>query len=175
MQQRHVVVIESAAAIGHERIEGAGALRRVPTLAEGKELSKIIGRALLEEFVQDGEVALFRSSIEAAAHRRIVLAGIRSADQIIQRTAAPLRVVEIAARMLLRLDGVEVAPPQIAVSGPLRMQSLHSGLHAPQRHTVDHQLLAIAVEQLVGARAAQPLVNRPDIGGDNVAAERRLE
>jgi hypothetical protein len=82
---------------------------------------------------------------------------------------------EIAARMVFRLDGVKVAPPQITIGAPVRMQSLHSGLRAPERHAMDHQPLAITVEQLVGAGAAQSLVNRPDMRIDDVAAERSIE
>jgi hypothetical protein len=175
LQQRHVVITEAAAAIGRERIDGAGALRRVAVLAEAEELREIVGRALAEEFIQDDKIALLGSRIEAPAHGRIVLAGIRPADQIVQRAAEPLRIAQIAACMLLRLNGVEVAPPQIAVGAPMRMQSLHAGLRAPKRHAMDHQPLAITIEQLIRTRTTQPLVNRPYMRIDDVAAERSVE
>ena len=55
------------------------------------------------------------------------------------------------------------------------MQSLHPGMRPPQRHTVNHQALAIAVEQIMCAGAAQPFANRPDMGLDDIAAERSVD
>ena len=40
---------------------------------------------------------------------------------------------------------------------------------------MDHQPLAITIEQLVGAGAAQSLVNRPYVRIDDAAAERSIE
>ena len=78
-------------------------------------------------------------------------------------------------RVLLGRDGVEFAPPGVAIAAPLRMERLHRGVRPPQWDSIDHQALAIAVEQVVGVGAAQPLAHRPDVRVDDAAAERVIE
>ena len=48
-------------------------------------------------------------------------------------------------------------------------------MRPPQRDSIDHEALAIAVEQMVGVGAAQPLAHRPDVRVDDAPAERVVE
>ena len=77
--------------------------------------------------------------------------------------------------ILLRLDGVEVAPPGVAVAVPLRMQGLHRRMRPPKRRSMDDEALAIAVEQVVGAAPAQSLAHRPDMRLDDAPPELAVE
>jgi hypothetical protein len=55
------------------------------------------------------------------------------------------------------------------------MQRLHRRVRPPQRRSVDHKALAIAVKQTVGVSAAQSLAHRPDMRVDDAAADRVVE
>jgi hypothetical protein len=105
LHERHVIVMEAAAAIGGERIDHAGAMRGLAARTEGEDLREIIRRPLTEEFVEHGKVALLRSGLDPAAHPRIVLAVVRTADEVIHWTAQPFRAGEVTARILLALVG----------------------------------------------------------------------
>jgi len=60
-------------------------------------------------------------------------------------------------------------------SAPLRMQSFHCAVGAPERYTMKNQPLAVAVEQIVGAGAVQPFAHRPDVRVNDAASERTVE
>ena len=96
-------------------------------------------------------------------------------DEGVERAHEEIRALRAAVGVLLGLDGVEVAPPGVAVAVPLRMQRLHCRMRPPQRRPVDDQALAIAVEEIVGRSAAQPFAHRPDVRLDYAAAERIVE
>ena len=86
-----------------------------------------------------------------------------------------IRAFNAAVGVLLGLDGVEVAPPSVAIAAPLRMQRFHRNVRPPQRRPVDDQALAIAVEQVVGGGAAQAFAHSPDVRLDDAPAERIVE
>src|SRR5205085_8984807 len=92
-----------------------------------------------------------------------------------ERAVEPVRPRLYAAREGLGLDRIEIAPPEIAVTAPLRMQRLGAGEAAPQPHAGGDETLAEAVEELVGGGAAQPLMHRPHMEIDDAPPERVVE
>ena len=177
LQQRYVVVAVASLPVGRERIYDAGSLRAVAAggLAIDEEIGDIVGSALAEELFEHPEITLFRPSLQTPAHRGIRLAVLGHQDQMIERTAAPVLSIETAVGVVLGLDRVEVAPPGIAVTVPLRMERLHCCVRAPQRKTVDNQTLAVSVEQMVGVGAAQSFAHRPHMSADDAMAEFTVE
>ncbi len=84
-------------------------------------------------------------------------------------------LVLVTALELPGLNGVEVAPPHVAVPGPLRVQCAHPGESTPQRHTGADEAPTQAVEQGGGIGAAQTLGDRPDMQFDDLLPERLVE
>jgi hypothetical protein len=70
---------------------------------------------------------------------------------------------------LLRLNGIEIAPPGVAVSAPLGMQCLHRRIAAPQRHAGRDEAAAKPVEQLGRRSAQETLTYSPYVQFDNLA------
>ena len=174
-QQRHVVVGEAAVLIGGEGIDDAGAMRAVAVFAKSVESAEIIGAAVAEKLLEHRKIALLRAFHEAPAHPGIVLAGDRPLDQVLEGAGQPDQLMIGAMGVMLGLDRIEIAPPGVAIAAPLRMQRLHRRMRAPQRHAVDDEALAEAVEQLIGGGAAQALAHRPDMRLDDLMAERIVE
>src|SRR5271166_1401144 len=174
LHEREIVVAETVRAIGREGIDNPRSLRPVAA-AESVDKSDIVRRSESEELLEDGKVALFGAPFDSTAHDRVLLAGVRALDELVEGTAEEVRAFSAAVGVLLGSDGVEIAPPGVAVAAPLRMQSLHRGMRAPERGSVNDQPLAIAVEQFVGRRAAQAFAHRPDVRIDDALAERVVE
>ncbi len=127
------------------------------------------------KFLQRLEIPLVRSRLQPPAHPGIGLPVIGPADKMVERARHPVVVFEAPVDILLRRHGVEVAPPGAAIAAPLWMQRLHGHMRPPQRRSVDDEALAIAVEQVVGRGAAQPLSHRPDMRLDDALAKRVVE
>jgi hypothetical protein len=138
-------------------------------------MRKVVGSAGDEELSQNREITLFGSCLQAPAHRGVGFAAARPTDQVVQGAPQKIRPVGAAMDVLLRLDGVEVAPPGVAITMPLRMQRFHRNVRPQQRCPVDDQALAIAVEKLIGGGAAQPRAHSPDVRLDDAPAERIVE
>jgi hypothetical protein len=66
-------------------------------------------------------------------------------DEIVEQAGQPYRFFATAVGVLLWLDGVEVAPPGVAIPVPPWMQHFHRDMPAPQLRSVDNQALAVAV------------------------------
>src|SRR5579864_7242702 len=113
LDQRRVVVAEPALRVRRERIDNSGSLRAVP-LAIGEKLRQVIRRAEREELIENGKVALLRV-FDAPAHGRVALASAGAKHERVEGAPDPDRLLLAAMRVLLWLDGVEVAPPDIAV------------------------------------------------------------
>ena len=96
-------------------------------------------------------------------------------DQPAERAVDDELLVLVTAFELHGLNGVEVAPPDVAVSSPLRMQRAHPGKGAPQRHAGADEAPTQAVEQGGGIGAAQTLGDRPDMQFDDLLPERAVE
>ena len=175
LHERHIVVTESALTICRERIGDSCPLRAVALLAVNEELREIIRGALRVELLQNREIALLRTVLDAPAQRGGVLAGASALHQCVEGARGQKPLVLVAVGVILRLDGVEVAPPGVAIAIPLRMQRLHRGMRPPQRDPIDHQALTVAVKQMIGVGAAQSFAHRPDVGIDDPTAERVVE
>src|ERR1700736_2568011 len=143
--------------------------------AEDEELAEIVGRAESEELVEHWKITLCRTGFEPAAHGRIMLAALGATDEVVQRAHQPSRRGIGAMSGLFGLDGIEVAPPSVAIARPLGMQRLHRGIGTPQRCAVDHQALTESVEEIAGGGAVEPFAHRPDVHGDDAPAERVIE
>ena len=162
---------EPAGTIGCEGIDDARAVRGIAAFAEGVDCAHIVGGASRAKFLEDGKVVLLRPEFEPAAQKRIGFARLRAHDDGKERAVLPFRRSG-AARELLIMDGVEIAPPSIAVSAPLRMQRLGRHMRPKQGHAADNEALAITVEQLAGCRAAQPFAHRPNVEIDDASRPR---
>src|SRR6266851_4235741 len=105
--------------VGREGIGDARPLRAVAALAEAEKLAEIVGGAGGEEVVEHREVALLRPGHDPPAQRRAALAGLRPADELLERARQPFGVGLLATAELRGLDRVEVAPPSVAIAPPL--------------------------------------------------------
>ena len=155
-QQLQLLVVEAARPIRGEGIDDARAVRGVPVLAEGVDRADVVGRAGGVKFDQRREIVVFRPQFQAAAQPRIGLARPRPHYDGIERALQPNLRLAASARVLLVMDGIQVAPPSVAVAAPLRVQGLGRDIGPHQRYACDHETLAIAVEQIAGRRATQP-------------------
>ena len=139
-----------------------------------EELGQVIGAALGKEPLECREVALPRPFGDAAADRRVAFAGLGPLGELMERTSYPSprrRMVVTEMRRMAALSRRQVKPR----SPPLRMQRLHGGIAAPQRHAVGHQPLAEAGKQVGGIGAAQPLAHHPAVQVDDAPAEQPVE
>jgi hypothetical protein len=84
-------------------------------------------------------------------------------------------LVLVAAAKLPWLNGVEIAPPDVAVAAPLRMQGRHSYEGAPQRYAGGHQALAETVEKRSGGSTANSFLYHPRVQLDDLPSERAVE
>ena len=175
LHERRVVFAESALTICRERIGDSCPLRAVAHLAVNENLREIIRSAQRVELLQNWEIALLRTVLDTPAQRGGVLAGASALHEGVEGARDKDPLILFAVGVILGLDGVEVAPPGVAIAIPLRMQRLHRGMRPPQRDSIDHQALAVAVKQMVGVGAAQPLAHRPDVRIDDPTAERVVE
>ncbi len=96
-------------------------------------------------------------------------------DQLAEGTSQQDHLVLVAAAKLRGLDGVEVAPPGVAVAAPLRMQRRHADEGAPQRHAGTHEALTEPVENRGGVGAAKSFAHDPHVQFDDLPAERAIE
>jgi hypothetical protein len=174
LQKRLVIVGETADPIGDEGVDDPAPVGAVPVFPESEELREIVRRAFGNEGREDWKLERFRSHLETPAHPGIVLAAARPPDESVERAREPIGIVAHAV-VAFRLNRVEIAPPDITVALPLRMKRFHRRVGAPQRHAARDQPLAIAVEQIVSRRAAQPLAHGPDMSLDNQAAQSAVE
>ena len=151
LEEREVVVAEAAFPVGREGIDDPGSLRTVACLAVGKEIRRVVRAPDAEEFLQYRKIALFRSRFEPASQRRTLLATLRLLDQRVERAPDPHRRVEVAVRVLLRRDGVEVAPPGIS-----RIRSI-AGATSPSRYA----RARAAFHRRPGAGRSRRTIRRP--------------
>ena len=96
-------------------------------------------------------------------------------DQIAEGTIQQDLLVLVAAAKLRGLNGVEIAPPSVAVAAPLRMQCRHSYEGAPQRHAGAHEALTETIENRRGVGAANSFAYHPHVQFDDLPAERDVE
>lgn len=126
---------------------------------EADDLREIIGSAGGGEISEDGIIETRLGSGETPT---LVLPGISLGsglfylpDQLAERTLQQDQLVLLATAKLSRLDGVEITPPGVAVSAPLRMQCRHAHEGAPQRHAGAHEALTETIEYRGGVGAAK--------------------
>ena len=142
---------------------------------ELEEMREIVRGARGEELLQNREIALFGSCLQAPAHRGVVLAVVGPRDERIERAREEVRAFNAAMDVLLGLDGVEVAPPSVAIAAAIADAAFPSRRAPATAAPLDDQALAIAVEQLVGGGAAQACAHSPDVRLDDAPAERIVE
>ena len=70
LHERRIVVAEAALPIGREGIDNARSLRAVAVLAEGKDLSDVIRRAIGEKFLEESGNRAAPGPFQTPAHRR---------------------------------------------------------------------------------------------------------
>src|SRR5439155_23648078 len=154
-----------------EGVTDAGSSRRVGLRAKADDLGEIIGGAGIGELLEQGKIELRLGSLETPPQmqpwlRRFCRARRRpclgEADQVAERAVKDELLVLVTAFELPGLNGVEMAPPDVAVPGPLRMQCAHPREGAPQRHAGADEAPTQAVEQGGGIGAAQTLGARPN-------------
>src|SRR5262249_55947150 len=145
-------------------------LGAIAALAEGEELSEIVCRAGSKELLKHWKVSLLLADFDTSTHRRIVLTAIRATDEITKRAVLPARCRLSVVGELLGLDRIEIASPRVAIATPLRMQSLHCCVPAPERHAVNDKALAKAIEKIVGRGAAKPFAHCPDMQLDDASS-----
>ena len=182
-QQHQVVVREALRPVGREGVADARSARRVAIRAKADDLGEIIGGAGVGELLERGKIELRLGSLETTPQmqprlRRFCRARrprLGEADQVAERAVKDELLVLVTAFELPGLNGVEIAPPHVAVPGPLRMQCAHPGKGAPQRHTGADEAPTQAIEQQSGVGAAQTLADGPDVHFDDLLPERAVE
>ncbi len=152
---------------------------RVAVRTEADDLHQIIGSAGGGEIFENGKIEQCLGSGEAPTQVLpgiFLLAGVfELPDQVAEGTVQQNLLVLVAAAKLRGLNGVEIAPPSIAVAAPLRMQCRHSYEGAPQRHAGAHEALTQTIENRRGIGAANSFAYHPHVQFDDLPAERDVE
>jgi len=184
LQQHDVVITKARCAVGRKGIANPSSTRRITIRAKANDLGEIIGGTGGGELLELRKIELRRGSAEASAQiqpriRRFGRGRRRSCfaepDQVADRAVEHALLVFVAAFELRGLNGVEAAPPSVAIAAPLWMQGLHPGESAPQRHAGADEAPTEAVEQGFGVRPTQTLTDGPDVHFDDLLPERAVE
>src|SRR5439155_27133007 len=115
-----VIVTEATRQVGRKRIADAGAVRRIPVRTEADDLREIIGSARGGKIFENGKIEQCLGSGETPTQ---VLPGTSSLagafhlpDQITEGAILQDLLVLVAAAKFRGLNGVEIAPPGLAIA-----------------------------------------------------------
>ena len=135
LQQYQIIFAESAGTVGGERIADASAVGGVPVRAKADDLREIIGSAGAGELVENRKIEPCLGSNETPTQVQpgiFLFSGVfHLPDQMTEGAILQDLLVLVAATKLAWLNGVEIPPPGVTVTAPLRMQCRHSREGAP--------------------------------------------
>jgi autotransporter-associated beta strand protein len=161
VQELDFGVMEAAGTIGREGIENTSPVRGVGVLPEPESEAEIVRGSRVVEIDKSGKVSLARPQFEAAPQPYLLLPGLRTLDQRVERARQPFLRDGPAARKLLFAHRLPFALPGVAVARPLRMQGLGRHIGAHQLEAVRVQSAAIVFEEITRGRSPQALLSRP--------------
>src|SRR5260370_23860772 len=178
-QQGEVILAETLSAVGGKRIADAGSAGGIALRPETDDLGEIVGSAGAGELFENRKIEERLRPRQPSTHipPRITVSatGFYLTDQIGERASQPNLAILVAALELRGLDRIEIAPPEIAVAAPLRMQRPHRRRGAPQREPAENTPLTEAIEQLGSGSTEQSLPHRPAVQLDDALPERGVK
>src|SRR5690242_10533667 len=133
-----VVVAEALRPITRKGIADADAAGRIAVRAEPHDFGEIICGAGGSEFLEDRKIEFRFGTGETAAQipprAGFFGEGVQFAQQMGKGAVEPAPSTIYRSVEVLWLNGVEIAPPSIAVAAPLWVQCVHRCVAAPQRN-----------------------------------------